>query len=352
MTDYASSMVFSPQVGDVVRGADIGKRKHSRRYVYAACAKCGAVRGWVEYASPGSRRAGTRQLCRPCGVEEAGRLKKGLAPWNKGLRGWLTDEHRQSRLLAITGRKHTATELTKMSKSQMGHRISDEAKRKLSQSRCRPWDYEELECLYLVDELSASEIARRSSCSVRAVTSALSRIGVRLRSMMEVRALLSGSKHPSYGRKRTGDKGNTGRYVRTEWHRQRASESSAGISPSTRLKLVAAQRTPEYRAAQSLRNSGEGNPNWQGGLSFEPYSPEFTEELKDSIRCRDGYSCRLCHTSQNGRKLDVHHIDRDKRNSDSTNLISLCHRCHIRTFDGGDYWESLFGSLLSFAGVL
>jgi len=37
--------------------------------------------------------------------------------------------------------------------------------------------------------------------------------------------------------------------------------------------------------------SGANNPNWREGISFKPYSPEFTEKLKEQIRKRDGYTC-------------------------------------------------------------
>lgn len=75
------------------------------------------------------------------------------------------------------------------------------------------------------------------------------------------------------------------------------------------------------------------NPNWKGGISFEPYPVEWTTAFKKSIRQRDGYKCRLCGKSQqkNGRALSVHHIDYDKENLDPRNLISLCDPCHGKT---------------------
>ena len=35
--------------------------------------------------------------------------------------------------------------------------------------------------------------------------------------------------------------------------------------------------------------------------------------------------------TKNGRELDVHHIDYDKKNSNHDNLVSLCHSCHMKT---------------------
>lgn len=75
---------------------------------------------------------------------------------------------------------------------------------------------------------------------------------------------------------------------------------------------------------------GENNPNWRGGVSFEPYSPEFDKELKEQIRERDEYKCQLCGVHQENlpRALDIHHIDNDKKNDTLENLTSLCPGCH------------------------
>jgi len=84
---------------------------------------------------------------------------------------------------------------------------------------------------------------------------------------------------------------------------------------------------------KQLNVCGEKAPNWQGGLSFEEYGKEFDNKLKEQIRFRDNYKCRKCGCSQieNGRQLDVHHIDYDKNNANCSNLISLCRSCHMKT---------------------
>jgi hypothetical protein len=43
----------------------------------------------------------------------------------------------------------------------------------------------------------------------------------------------------------------------------------------------------ELRKKRSLINSLQGNPNWQGGKSFEKYTLEWTDTLRESIRQRD-----------------------------------------------------------------
>jgi len=84
---------------------------------------------------------------------------------------------------------------------------------------------------------------------------------------------------------------------------------------------------------------GDKNGNWQGGKSFEPYSVDWTDTLKRSIRERDHYICQLC-SSQNN--LTCHHIDYDKKNCDPDNLITLCIKCHSKTNFDRNKWINYF----------
>lgn len=89
------------------------------------------------------------------------------------------------------------------------------------------------------------------------------------------------------------------------------------------------QQNPEHRA----KYFGKNHYNWQGGISFGSYSQDFISFIKEQVRQRDNYSCQLCGKLQSncGRKLDIHHINYDKKNSNTDNLISLCRSCHMKT---------------------
>lgn len=101
-------------------------------------------------------------------------------------------------------------------------------------------------------------------------------------------------------------------------------------------------------------NPKEKHWNWQGGIGRLPYPFSFNEELRKLIRKRDGYKCQWCRISQNKckRKLDVHHIDKNKNNLNPNNLISLCRSCHITIHNSGGEYEknanSAFG-IITFA---
>lgn len=98
----------------------------------------------------------------------------------------------------------------------------------------------------------------------------------------------------------------------------------------------------------SPRWKGKNNPNWNNGSSFEEYGKRFTKKLKEKIRNRDNNTCQIC----NGKskiKLDVHHIDYNKKNNNPKNLISLCHRCHMKTNPkkNRDYYRKALNSKIT-----
>jgi len=88
--------------------------------------------------------------------------------------------------------------------------------------------------------------------------------------------------------------------------------------------------------------NGEKNPRWLGGASFEPYNPEFNGKLKSFIRKRDNYTCQICDKKENGKAHCCHHIDYDKKNNRSENLITLCNSCHSKTNSNRQYWQNYF----------
>jgi len=92
---------------------------------------------------------------------------------------------------------------------------------------------------------------------------------------------------------------------------------------------------------------GEKGSNWQGGKSFELYSQDWTDDLKESIRKRDNYICQECGIHQDEltgfhKLLDVHHVDYNKKNLNPRNLISLCRSCHAKTNHNREYWLDYF----------
>lgn len=73
--------------------------------------------------------------------------------------------------------------------------------------------------------------------------------------------------------------------------------------------------------------TGFKNHNWKGGCSWGDYGKEF-DKIKDFIRFRDKFTCQICFKEGKDREIHVHHIDFNKKNNDTKNLILLCRKCH------------------------
>ena len=109
--------------------------------------------------------------------------------------------------------------------------------------------------------------------------------------------------------------------------------------PSPRKGVILSE---EIIKNMSLAKRGEKNPNWQGGLTTNPYSTDWTKSLRISIRERDKYICKICGEKQGDKIHPIHHIDYDKLNCNPKNLITLCNSCHIKTNFNRNYWTEYF----------
>lgn len=113
--------------------------------------------------------------------------------------------------------------------------------------------------------------------------------------------------------------------------------------------------TDKWKREHSGKNNhrygkcGELHPNWLGGKSFEPYTPDFNKRFKKLIRERDNHCCVICNKPQEelNELLSVHHIDYNKKNSFPQNCVSLCRKHHIETNNNRKSWTIFFQSLLT-----
>jgi len=96
---------------------------------------------------------------------------------------------------------------------------------------------------------------------------------------------------------------------------------------------------------------GKDASGWMGGITKFRYPFKFNDKLKEKIRKRDRYKCQKCGLKQiklKGfyKKLAVHHIDYNKQNCKSKNLITLCNNCNVKVNYNRDYWYSYFNYII------
>lgn len=133
--------------------------------------------------------------------------------------------------------------------------------------------------------------------------------------------------------KKTGFTWNKGRKETRLEVLKRQGESHKGQIPW----ILGKTHSEKTRQRLSETHKGEKSIFWKGGISFEPYSPEWTRALKKTIRQRDNYICQICNKKGNV----VHHIDYNKKNCNPNNLITLCESCHSKTGNNREKWIKL-----------
>jgi len=130
----------------------------------------------------------------------------------------------------------------------------------------------------------------------------------------------------------------------TKEHRRKLAEAKKGkrFSKKHIKHLSDAHKGLKWSEEQRIKQSGENSYFWKGGISCEPYTVDWTETLRRSIRERDKYVCQICEKPQGDVTYSVHHIDYNKKNSDPKNLITLCNKCHMKTNHNREYWKEYF----------
>lgn len=143
-----------------------------------------------------------------------------------------------------------------------------------------------------------------------------------------------GKHHSEETKEKIGSKSKGNTHWLGKNHRE---ETKLKMSLSAKGRIFTDEHKRKLSEAQKKR-TGSKNANWKGGLSFQPYTVDWTETLKRSIRERDNYICKVC--NQYGK--DIHHIDYDKKNCDPRNLATLCKICHCKTNSKREYWQEYF----------
>jgi acetyltransferase-like isoleucine patch superfamily enzyme len=163
-----------------------------------------------------------------------------------------------------------------------------------------------------------ADLMRLTGLSQRQVTKRLVDEGISLRPSGHMR----GKSHPEEVRLKisAAKKGIKKPPFSEEW-RVNLRIARRGRTPAKGMKHSA-----EARQKMSEKRKGEKNGRWIDGRKQTPYPPEWTKELRRSVKERQERKCGLCGAGD--LRLHVHHINWDKLNCATSNLIALCAKCH------------------------
>ena len=132
----------------------------------------------------------------------------------------------------------------------------------------------------------------------------------------------------------------------SEEHNQKISETRIknGLAKGEKNPFYGKKHTEKTRQKMIEKHidfSGQNNPNWQNGKSFEIYPQEF-KQIRKFILDRDNHTCQNPNCKHISERLDIHHIDYDKKNNSLENLITLCINCHMKTNYNREYWTEFY----------
>jgi 5-methylcytosine-specific restriction endonuclease McrA len=111
----------------------------------------------------------------------------------------------------------------------------------------------------------------------------------------------------------------------------RAWAMSIRHSPEVHDKYVQSARSRAKNPEWIAKISGPKNHFYISGKHRDPYGPEWTPALKESIKKRDNDTCQRCGVVGAGKGFHVHHIDQHRGHNEPENLIVLCRSCHNLT---------------------
>lgn len=166
----------------------------------------------------------------------------------------------------------------------------------------------------------------------------------------------TGCNHPSFGKRRILSKKTCERIsvartgMKCPWTSERNKREDVRRNNSNKLRGSHHSKNTCQKMSESHR--GEKSHFWKGGISFEPYCIKFNTEFKNRVRAFFGYKCVECERTQeeNGRALDVHHVNYDKMiccNDAKPLFVALCRSHNTMANFNRNFWEDWYTEIIN-----
>lgn len=205
---------------------------------------------------------------------------------------------------------------------------------------------------YVNEEKSTVELSKKYNCSYQTINRHLVKQNVKLRSpyyysidrINKATSHATGRIHSEESRRKNRDAHMGKKCPRTKEYCHKMSESRRGSNnPVWGLKF---DFSDERRRQLSVARRGANNPAWKGGITERKYCFKFNNRFKERVREKFDRKCYLCPKTEheNGKRLDVHHIDYNKNsicNGKEWAFVPLCHSHHSATNNNRWYWFNL-----------
>ena len=258
--------------------------------------------------------------------------RRGQKAWNKGKRGIYSEET----LKKMSEAHSNISEKTrnKMSEAQKGKTLSEEHRKKLLEANKGRVMTEEHKKI-----ISATHKGKKVSIETRK----------KMSDSAKNKPPVTDEAREKMSEARTGEKNHFYGKTHSEETRKKISEAASNMSEETRKKMseAASNMSEETRKKMSAAKQGIPYDEWESFAKESPYCPKFNEACRESNREKYSRKCFICgkHESDNTTKtgkqkrLSVHHVDMDKMqgcNGRRWRLIPTCIEHHGKVHS--DLW--------------